>query len=95
MARSPATALWTLVFPGDPSPCVRAALSQPEQGEGLVHTRSRETQPAPQEGTRGPALSLAGPDLDRCHLQDSACPSLLPLHPSHIRRPAVWSEDAT
>lgn len=95
MARSLATALWTLVFPGDPSPCVRAALSQPEQGEGPVHARSRETQPALQEWTRGPALSLAGPDLDRCHLQDSACPTLLPPHPSHIRRPAVWSEDAT
>ena len=95
MARSLATALWTLVFPGDLSPCVRAALSQPEQGKGPVHARSRETQPALREWTRGPALSLAGPDLDRCHLQDSACPALLPLHPSHIRRPAVWSEDAT
>lgn len=92
MTHSPAAALWTRRVPRGPL-SLRAGCS--EQAEGPVHARSRETQPALQEWARGPALSLAGPDVDHCHLQDSACPSLLPPHPSHICRPAMWSEDAT
>lgn len=44
-----------LVSPGDPSPCMQAALSQPEQGDGPVHACSHQTQPSVSEWTRGPA----------------------------------------
>ena len=90
----PATALWTPGVPWGPL-SLYAGCPEPAWAGWWSCPRLLPWDTAFCVGVdQRPSLSLAGPDLDHRPLQDSACPSLLPPHPSYIRRPTVWSEDA-